>query len=139
MQFKGSKLVTDRFGRWPKFHDAEVKRVSLMTPGKFGDLASVQMELHCWETTSELDEAGYYKLKNHSLVTFLFEHLEDIYLENFNHQNAINALEIESLASEEVGKVAWRITVDPSFGLELELRCQRIQVLSVVACDEEGL
>lgn len=138
MQFKGSELVTERFGRWPDFHDAEVKRIALTTPAKVGDLASLQMDLHCWELTSEIDETGHCKLKNQSLVTFLFEHLDDISLENFNHQNAINALEIESLGPEVIGKVAWRVALDPSFGIELELSCQRIEILSVVSCDNQG-
>lgn len=139
MQFDGKQLVLARFGRWPAFHDAEVKRIVLTTPAKFGDLASLEMQLYCWDLTSELDDTGHYKVVNRSLITLLFAHLDEISLSNFNHQNAIYSLTIESLAPEKPGTVAWHVTVEESFGVELELRCQRLHVLGLLPCNEMGI
>ena len=138
MQFEGKSLVMDRFGYWPDFHDAEIKYFALWTPSKVGDLASAEMKIHCWELTSELDETNHYVLKNHSLVTFSFLHIEGISMDGFNHQNAIFSLNITDLAPEKTGVVAWEIQVEPSFGVELELKCQRIVVDSVLPSDENG-
>jgi hypothetical protein len=139
MDFEGKKLVTEVFGEWPDFHDAEVKRFSFSTPSQTGDLSSAEMEIHCWELTSELNDKGCYILKNHSLVTFLFSQLEGISMNGFNHQNAIFSLNISNLAPEKVGVVAWNVRAEPSFGVEFELQCQRIIVTSVIKCDENGI
>lgn len=138
MDFEGSHLLIEKFGKWPSFHDSEIRRLALATPKIHGDLASLEMVVHCWELSSDIDETGHYILRNHTLVTFAFEHLENITIKNFNHQNSIDSLEFEQLALEAPGVVAWRISTNPSFGVELDLSCQKIRVISAVSCDDKG-
>jgi hypothetical protein len=67
----GADHLTDRFGGWPSFHDAEVVRLVLDRHGANGP--TVEMLVHTWLMTDKVDEQGHYVLENHTLVRFLFD------------------------------------------------------------------
>lgn len=130
----GADQLVERFGCWPSFHDAEVILLTLHRHGDNGPIA--EMVVHTWLMTDKVDERGYYLLKKHTLVRFVFEGLTTNELSGFNRQNVLFGLE---LAPETVeGKQAFRITIDPSYGLGGTLICGRLLVAEVTPCDERG-
>jgi hypothetical protein len=69
-RIKNEKALTDIFGRWPSFHDAEIISIYLDRSGQDGP--SLEAKIHLFEMTNRVDAKGYYVLKNHILVTFRF-------------------------------------------------------------------
>jgi hypothetical protein len=59
-----SEKLTDIFGRWPSFHDAEVhelnfKRGHIDTDAQVYDFPRLTVKLHLWLMTNNVDEKGY--------------------------------------------------------------------------------
>jgi Immunity protein 50 len=125
-------LLTDRFGYWPSFHDAEILRARFERDGP--DAPWMECDIHVFEMTSEVDSAGHYVLKKHTLVTLRFC---DIGLEEFkwwNHQNAISSLHIGSFENpSKYDRQDWTIgvVIGSSYGCESKLVCTEVKVISV--------
>jgi hypothetical protein len=62
------------------------------------------------------------------VITLLFQGLDELALERFNHQNALSQL---SIAESEPGGTLL-VHFDGAYGLESELTCQAVKVVSVV-------
>jgi len=118
----GARMVFDRFGRWPTFHDAEVISIQLDRDGP-----SLIMETYVFQTTSEKDLRGYFRRANECHITFLFEDVEDVSLTDFNHQNVLAGFRL-SRRNDLV-----EVWIDSLFGLEGHFLCKRMKVVSVVA------
>jgi len=135
----GAALLTSIFGHWPSFHDAEVIWVRLQREGVNG-LAGPTIEalIHTWEMTTEVDPTGYYVGRNHVLVHFRFEEVDENELHDFNAQNVLFGLDFSS-TSETDGESVCRIIFQSSFGLSGVIRCRQVTVLSVTTCDSTGM
>jgi Immunity protein 50 len=95
-----SHFLTETFGRWPSFHDAEL--VSLLLTREHEDLVSLEAKIHVFETTPNVGPSGAYVSRNHVLVTLTFSGVrEDVSIRWFNHQNVIAALHIDRQQSIE--------------------------------------
>ena len=129
----GGRLV-ERFGGWPAFHDAEVVRIAFDRRGANGPIA--EMLVHTWLTTNKVDDRGYYVREKHTLVRFLFERITSTELSDFNHQNVLFGLEVFPEMAD--GIPAFRVTLDPSYGVGGSLVCGRVTVADVIPCDERG-
>lgn len=123
-KISNSKLVTDIFGYWPTFHDAEILTLSLERSGDAGPQLIATIQAH--EITSEVDEKGYYVLKNRTLVEIRFSGIKELELFDFNRQNALLALEIDEIANLEELKVVF----NAAYGLAGTFCCERIEVTS---------
>ena len=128
---KNHQLVLQAFGRWPSFHDGEVHRVILdrtrCTPdGRF--YPSVELTVRGWNMTTEVTEAGFYKLENDSVVHFLFEQVTDLALDGLNHQNVLSSLEFELADSEPI---ILSVELSPCYGLSGGFKAQVARVVSV--------
>src|SRR5689334_12879841 len=91
--------LTQIFGYWPSFHDAEVLTMCLDRAGDDGP--SLEARVHVFEMTDQVDDRGFYVLRKHTLVTLRFA---DILLRNlrwFNHQNSLSGLGIFAADAEE--------------------------------------
>ena len=64
---EGAQNVVNWFGYWPTFHDAEVVSIMLNRAG------SSELKVHAFETTSDVDPAGYFVSRKHAILTFGFE------------------------------------------------------------------
>jgi len=82
-----SDRVTRIFGEWPSFHDAEVVRLVLDRSGSEGPTLEVQ--IHVFAATSEVDATGHYVLKNHTLVTLQVTEVALEKMQWFNNQNVL--------------------------------------------------
>lgn len=83
-----SSRLEEIYGGWPSFHDAEIHEIKLQRNIK-EDGAFLELIIHLYEMTPDVDKKGYYKLAKHNLVTIRFEEITDMQLEGFNHQNVI--------------------------------------------------
>ena len=135
----GIEKVVSIFGYWPSFHDAEVIWLRLDR----GDIdagvrPSLEMKVHTWEMTSDIGLDGYYVLRNHVLVEFRFDGIDELSLEAFNLQNVLFGLEIKSGRDRGVPDVNLLVDLDPSFGLGGSFVCRTATVKQVERYDEHG-
>src|SRR6202030_3838275 len=84
------QALLDHFGYWPSFHDANVISYAGPTAGR----PTIDLILHTWEMTSEVDAKGYYVLRKHSLVTFHFAGVHSTSLERFDSGNILFGMDI---------------------------------------------
>lgn len=95
----GREKLTNIFGRWPSFHDAEVIELNFwrgdVEPDKNRYIFPVlTVKVHLWEMASHTDDKGFFLLGHHTLATLRFHHVDNFKMEGFNHQNAIFGLSI---------------------------------------------
>lgn len=121
-----SSKLEEIYGGWPSFHDAEIHEIKLKRNIK-GDGTLLELIIHLYEMTPEIDERGYYKLTKHNLVTIRFEEIADICLEDFNHQNCIFDLAINKSTKED----CFKVNIDLSYGCYGSLKCKRVEVIDV--------
>jgi len=137
----GSQKLTEIFGCWPSFHDAEVLEFNLwrgdMKPGDWDDsnvMPIITAKVHIFIESPE---------SQHTLATLRFEEVDDVRMEGFNHQNAILGLSIsvqEQLRVESGEGLPPYLVVQfkPAFGISASFRCLRIEVVDAVRCTEDG-
>jgi hypothetical protein len=117
-----SEKLTRLLGAWPSFHDAEIVSVELNRGAKAAAAeASAIFQIRLFEKDTDL------------FVRLLFTRVEDLKLEDFNHQNVIYEMRIIDASD---GKRA-RVEVDTSFGLSGGFTCERVEVLSVSTLPKE--
>lgn len=87
----GKQLVA-KLGYWPDFHDFEVMRVEMDRSGP-----TITIQIYCFHTLKETDNKGYFKKTNECAVTFRFNGISDIVLEDFNYQNCLACLTFEEV------------------------------------------
>ena len=129
-----SERLTNIFGYWPSFHDAEVIEFALwrgdVDPEKDRYIGPVlTTKIHLWELTCEMDTTGHCVLRHETLAVLRFHEMEDLQFEGFNHQNAIYGLSITAEPRKDLPD-AIRVEFEPAFGLTGTFRCSRIEVVS---------
>lgn len=111
----GAALRTEFGGCVPTFHDAEVLSIAFDRSGP-----NCLLRIHAFEATDEVDEGGFFILRNHVVVTFSIEGVTGMELDAFNHQNALMGLRILGSQAEifggEIVDVV-RLELDPAYGL----------------------
>jgi hypothetical protein len=125
---KGHERLTEIFGRWPSFHDAEIISIRLERCGRDqweGPVAHVSV--HVFEGYRENEESPTIKWRNHTIVTLRFAPVVEMSLSGLNQQNAIRDLTFES-AGPENKNVTWvgpayRVNFQPSFGVGISFVC----------------
>ena|SRR5438552_4170838 len=127
----GSKLVTNVFGYWPSFHDAEVVRLTLERSESVPSGAELATEVHVFEITSEVDARGSYVCRHHVLVSFRFKEVHDVRIEGFNHENAIMGLRIVDVRSRQLEAIRYEVDFAGTFGVSASFLCRDVIVESV--------
>lgn len=127
-KIKNSGLLTEIFGRWPSFHDAEVISIELFRDPKSTNEPSLRAKIYVFEATSELDDRGFYVLKNHELVTFLFSGIDENSVAGFNQQNVLGDLSIEDISSRQLDRLKFEVHFASIFGVEAEFNCRAVEV-----------
>jgi hypothetical protein len=89
---KNSNRITDIFGYWPTFHDAEIQSFCLSVAGGqpwLADSDSPVLDLHVYvfEMTKEVSADGYFVLAKHTLAHLRFRNVEDLSVSQFSYQN----------------------------------------------------
>lgn len=142
-EIENSKKLTDIFGYWPSFHDAEIIDLHLwrghIDPEKnIYQFPVLTIRLHLWELAKDNAEDRLI-MKHHTLATLRFHGLDEPNeFRSFNYQNEIFELRIEYLSGEQQGSSRFEVWIDPSLGLAANFKCGRIEVLDCTPCDEDG-
>jgi hypothetical protein len=108
-ELRGVDAVTQWFGSWPSFHDAEVISVFLARAG--------QSVLRVYP----------YHPQNPATVDFILEYVTDVELVDFSCQNVISSLEV-ALATDQNGESVFRLTLTPCFGLAGRIDAKSLRV-----------
>ena len=126
---KGADRVTKNFGGWQSFHDAEVIRIMLDRSGSDGP--SLEMQIHAFEMTREVDPSGYYVNKNHSLISMRHTRICLQELKWFNHQNVLSCINIFPINPEENEGRGIGVELLSLYGMEAKFQCAECEVTDV--------
>jgi len=132
-KIENSHLLTDIFGRWPSFHDAEVLNITLDRGERGTFEPSLQAAVHVFEGTSQVDDEGErrYVLKNHVVVRMRFSRIGNLSLADFNQQNVLWSLKIEHLSDRPRDKVKFAVIFHGTFGATAKFHCDAVSIESV--------
>lgn len=123
--------MVDLFGYWPHFHDSPVLR--------FKDNGlTIELDVEVWETTDELDDHGFFILRNRHFVGFRFEDLIEKDLKRFMQDNILFELAFSSNEEFlETGKFS--VDLDSAMGSDL---CGRFSArrggIAFIRASEDG-
>jgi hypothetical protein len=145
-------MLTDIFGYWPSFHDAEIHEVNLNVsdrePWVVGSASPVmEMSIHAFEMTKDLTPNGSFVLTKHIMTRLRFRNVEGLQLSDFSFQNCIFELVfgIEPMSYPHGGGPVdgpppnvLTVRIYSSVGLSGQFKCQSAEVLSAISCDEYG-
>jgi len=132
---RNTEAVVRAFGYWPSFHDSPVTAFDYNRHGS----GEVDLSLHGWEMTKEVDERGFFRLIKHHLVRFAFRGVSDADLDQFTSGNIL--FELGFSTPEEFGAAGkFSVTLDSAMGCEhCGSFCARSgEVLEVVPCCAYG-
>jgi hypothetical protein len=127
-KIQNSHLLTDIFGRWPSFHDAEVLRIALDRNEARPFFPYLQAMIHLFEMTPQIDERNRYVLKNHVAVTFRFLEIYKLELEDFNQQNVLEVLSIIDVSDRQLERIKFEVSFDGSVGVSAKFQCNSISL-----------
>lgn len=126
------EAVVSAFGCWPSFHDA------LLLAFREHD-GYVELRIHGWILTNDVDASGYYISTHHHEVTFRFEGVTDAQLEGLNlcesefGTNILSHLDFKKIESaDDVFEVTVESVVDPRF--DARFKATRGRVVSLIPC-----
>jgi len=128
---ENSAAVEEIFGDWPSFHDAQVLRLSIDSSGP--DAPVLDLALHVFERTSDVDSSGAHILKNHTRVTLRFTAVLLQRLQWFGRQNVIEDLSVSPLDSSTHEGRTLRVDLPSAVGMEATFECRRAIVTDVAA------
>lgn len=128
----GEHLVTEQFGYWPSFHDAEIHWLRLNRTGP-----TAEFLVHAFDMTDTVDERGYYVLTKHCLVHFRCDGLIGSTLDGFNHQNVLFGLGIDYISDKD-NTDHWELSLETSYGLDGVITCESVSVTSITPCNSKG-
>ena len=139
----GSEKLTNIFGYWPSFHDAEILdlhfwRGDIQTDKGIYNFPVLTLKVHLWELTNKVDPKGFLILQHHTLTTLRFYDVNDFQMQGFNHQNAMMRLAVSSEQRTEAPSPYFAVVVEPAFGMEASFKCLRMEVLEAIHCSDDG-
>ena len=130
-KIQNSRLLTDVFGRFPSFHDAEIHQLNHVCGETRSFTPTLFALIHVFEMTSEVDEKKRYVLENHVLVEFRFSKVNNLEIAGFNHQNVLQFLEITETAETEDAETEFEVLFEGIFGVSAKFHCETISIESV--------
>ena len=124
-----SSLVTEVFGGWPSFHDAEVLCLRFEASGDGGP--ELFADIYAFETTKDIAPSGHHVLKNQVVVSFRFAGVDKVEMYGFNQQNAIMSLKIANVWARQTEGVCFEVAFEGSFGVSARFLCREVAVEGV--------
>lgn len=124
---EGAEAVTAVFGRWPEFHDAEICTVETSSAA---DRTTVEVALHAFVVTREVDARGNYRLDRHTRVTLRFDDCIDVRMKGLKPTQVIFALRLRPNPAAAAPR-PFDVTFESSAGADGHLSCRRIAVTDV--------
>jgi hypothetical protein len=129
MDIINADTLTERFGEWPSFHDAEVYGLRLDSGQRSDGVVRLELDIHVFAADGRLP-TGHVSWVNHTLVTLEFEEVEALEIEGFGPQNVL-----DDLLLDDVHVAAGRqieVALPSNNGLGGGFRCRSITVLNTI-------
>ena len=115
-QIPGALGLSEWFGYWPSFHDAEVLSLDLHRAGPS------TLKIHTFEISNQVTGRGFLVCTKHVVVTFIIEEITDLPLDGFNRQNSLLGLD---LTQADRG---YELKLEASHGLDGTIKAGRIHL-----------
>jgi len=112
----GADEVAEWFGKWPAFHDAEISKLQLHQD------AVITFTVYAWNTTSEVDEKGYYRNEKYANVDFRLEGVSAINLAELTETGILFELSIKQTDKQLM------LVMDSSYGINGTITFARCNV-----------
>ena len=139
IEIANSGRLTQVFGHWPDFHDAEVLALRLSVAAREqGNQATIEADFDVAEPSDEVDQQGSFKVRVQCRVTLRFENVAALRLTDFSYQNVLEELSLAAAAPEDrdenlgpLGRRRYRVTFLGIVGCDLTFLCDSVHVLAV--------
>jgi hypothetical protein len=131
MEIINRDALTDRFGDWPSFHDAEVYGVRLDSGQRTDGKVRLELQVHMFAVQGELPD-GRFNFVKHTLVSLEFEEVESLELDGFGPQNVLDDLVLEEVEVDLVSGRRLQVTLPANNGMDASFRCRTLTVLDAV-------
>ena len=127
MEIENKEILENIYGSWPSFHDSEILNINLYRGEVAGQFCSLVVSFYLYETKAINEGTAQYEIisTNQNVAIIEFQNIENLNLEGFNHQNVIEALNME-----EKGK-SIQVEFESIFGVQCGFSCSKVTVLGV--------
>lgn len=122
-----SQALIEAMGRWPSFHDAHLLEVVRTERG-------LQVAVHVFEMTNEVDAAGYFVLTKHHLIRLELLRVITCSVPADYHGDILDSITARGDAQGVV--VAFESVIDP--GRDWRAVCGEARISEVSPCDPKG-
>lgn len=122
-----SRALVEVMGRWPSFHDAHLVEVVRTDD-------DLQVVVHVFEMTDEVDAAGYFVLTKHHLIR-----LELLRVITCNMPADYDGDILDSITAKGSARgvvVAFESVIDPV--RDWHAVCGEARIIEVIPCDRKG-
>ncbi len=124
----GRELLIHHLGHWPTFHDFEVLSITIERPL----VTTITHDLRATFLIFDLSKSPDSPERKQGTVEILFEYIDNLQIEGFNHQNPIMGLSITPADDPSSGlQVIWTGT-GPGWKNDVSFTCGCITVLRVI-------
>src|SRR5688572_860330 len=124
----GSEKLTAVYGKWPRFHDAEVIEVHLWR----GEMEPEEEQFAARVLTVKVHVMQQAPTSREMVAVLRFDEVDDFRMEGFNHQNALLGIEIEERSGKEPGSdgpADFAVKFEGAFGMSASFTCVGIEVV----------
>jgi len=138
IKIENAPALSDLFGHWPDFHDAELISLRLDATEQNGPHLTADFEVA--EMSNEVDERGYYQDLQRARTTLRFDRVARLRVSDFLRQNVLSVLELSEATVDDYdktfgtgpeGRRRYCVKWDSSVLCEADFLCDRIEVVSV--------
>jgi hypothetical protein len=103
IEIRNAELLTDVFGHWPDFHDAEVLGFRL----EMADYREPRLEIdfEIFEMSSEIDEDGYFRDRHRVRATLAFDRVANLLVDGVYVQNVVFGMHFDPARPSDYDEV----------------------------------
>ena len=140
IEIQNASLLTDLFGHWPDFHDAEIRGLRIDASEYRDPVLEIDFEVA--EMSDETDERGYYRDRQRAVTTISFARVANLRIEGVYSQNVIFELSLEPTSPDDFDEVIgpddtkprrhYQVRWTSSLGMEASFICDAVTVVSAV-------
>ena len=104
MEIEHAERLAAWFGHWPDFHDAELRAIRLDAQASGGPVLEADIDVA--EPSSEIDERGYYRVRQSCRTTLRFHNVTQVAMDDFRQQNVLEELVVRVLEPQDAVECA---------------------------------
>ena len=138
IEIQKASLLTDLFGHWPDFHDAEIRGLRIDASDYRDPVLEIDFEVA--EMSEETDDRGYYRDRQRARTTISFARVANLRIEGVFSQNVIGELSLEPTGAADFDEVLGsddararrqhRVSWTSSLGMGASFLCDEISVVA---------